>query len=110
MPYGPLVQWHQRTNVCGPSSSATGSALQITGVAPCAQGTVQKPTPYVTMVWQIPVAGGPLAIQPPDIQIVEALGDGELWLLSGPASYRFGVPHARTSEGFEGTGRLLHPQ
>jgi hypothetical protein len=26
----------------------------------------------VTMVWQLPVAGGPLAIQPPDIQIVEA--------------------------------------
>jgi hypothetical protein len=24
------------------------------------------------MVWQVPVAGGPLAIQPPDIQIVEA--------------------------------------
>ena len=29
-------------------------------------------TPYVSMVWQVPVAGGPLAIQPPDIQIVEA--------------------------------------
>ena len=72
MPYGPLVQWHQRTNTCGPSTSATGSALQITGTAPCAQGTVQKPTPYMTMVWQVPVAGGPLAIQPPDIQIVEA--------------------------------------
>ena len=27
---------------------------------------------YVTLVWQVPVAGGPLAIQPPDIQIVEA--------------------------------------
>ena len=26
----------------------------------------------MTMVWQVPVAGGPLAIQPPDIQIVEA--------------------------------------
>jgi hypothetical protein len=24
------------------------------------------------MVWQVPVAGGPTAIQPPDIQIVEA--------------------------------------
>jgi hypothetical protein len=24
------------------------------------------------MVWQVPVAGGPLAIQPPDVQIVEA--------------------------------------
>ena len=72
MPYGPLVQWHQRTNVCGPSTASTEPVFQITGVAPCAAGTVQMPTPYVTMVWQVPVAGGPLAIQPPDIQIVEA--------------------------------------
>ena len=72
MPYGPLVQWHQRTNTCRSSTSAAGVALQITGTAQCAQGTVQKPTPYMTMVWQVPVAGGPLAIQPPDIQIVEA--------------------------------------
>jgi hypothetical protein len=72
MPYGPLVQWHQRTNTCSPSTSASAGALQITGTAPCAQSTVLKPTPYMTMVWQVPVAGGPLAIQPPDIQIVEA--------------------------------------
>jgi hypothetical protein len=71
MPYGALVQWHQRTTVCGP---ITGSAttLNITGTAPCGTGSVQRPTPYLTMVWQVPVAGGPTAIQPPDIQIVEA--------------------------------------
>jgi len=71
MPYGALVQWHQRTAVCGP---LTGSAtrLSITGTPPCAAASVQRPTPYVTMVWQVPVAGGPTAIQPPDIQIVEA--------------------------------------
>ena len=39
---------------------------------PCARGPGPKPTPYLSMVWQVPVAGGPLAIQPPDIQIVEA--------------------------------------
>jgi len=72
MPYGPLVQWHQRTAVCGPSSATGATAFQITGTVPCAPGTVQHPTPYVTMVWQVPVAGGPLAIQPPDIQTVEA--------------------------------------
>ena len=72
MPYGPLVQWHQRTNTCGPSLFSTDGALDITGVAPCAEGTVQKSTPYMTMVWQVPVAGGPLAIQPPDVQVVEA--------------------------------------
>jgi hypothetical protein len=26
----------------------------------------------MTMVWQVPVAGGPTAIQPPHIEIVEA--------------------------------------
>jgi hypothetical protein len=72
MPYGPLVQWHQRTNTCGPSLFSTDGALKITGMAPCAEGTVEKSTPYTTMVWQVPVAGGPLAIQPPDVQIVEA--------------------------------------
>ena len=42
------------------------------GSRPCAAGTALQPTPYVSLVWQVPVAGGPLAIQPPDIQIVEA--------------------------------------
>jgi hypothetical protein len=76
MPYGALVQWHQRTQVCG-TGTGTGSgnpatALAITGYAPCAAGSTLQPTPYLSMVWQVPVAGGPLAIQPPDIQIVEA--------------------------------------
>jgi hypothetical protein len=71
MPFGALVQWHQRTDVCGP---LTGSAttLDITGTPPCTASSVQRPTPYLTMVWQVPVAGGPTAIQPPDIQVVEA--------------------------------------
>ena len=72
MPYGVLVQWHQRTDVCGPSNESTAPSLQITGVPPCPAGSVQQATPFMTMVWQVPVAGGPLAIQPPDIQIVEA--------------------------------------
>jgi hypothetical protein len=71
MPFGALVQWHQRTAVCGPESGSA-TTLHITGTPPCAPGTVQEPTPYMTMVWQVPVAGGPTAIQPPDIQIVEA--------------------------------------
>ena len=72
MPYGALVQWHQRTAVCGPSSEPASNPLQITGVPPCPAGSVQQSTPFMTMVWQVPVAGGPLAIQPPDIQIIEA--------------------------------------
>jgi hypothetical protein len=72
MPYGALVQWHQRTDVCAPLSGSPTTALGITGTPPCNAQSVQKPTPYMTLVWQVPVAGGPLAIQPPDIQIVEA--------------------------------------
>ena len=72
MPYGALVQWHRRTQVCGPATPSPTMPFDITGFPPCASGTVLQPTPYVSLVWQVPVAGGPLAIQPPDIQIVEA--------------------------------------
>lgn len=72
MPYGALVQWHKRTHVCGTGAVSTTMPLLIAGYPPCAAGTVVQPTPYMSMVWQVPVAGGPLAIQPPDIQIVEA--------------------------------------
>jgi hypothetical protein len=72
MPYGALVQWHERLSVCGPATTNPTAPLQITGAPPCAAGSVVRSTPYLSMVWQVPVAGGPLAIQPPDIQIVEA--------------------------------------
>jgi hypothetical protein len=72
MPYGALVQWHRRTQVCGPATPSPAMPFDITGYPPCATGSTLQPTPYVSLVWQIPVAGGPLAIQPPDIQIVEA--------------------------------------
>lgn len=71
MPFGALVQWHQRIQVCSPATVSPRS-LQISGTPPCPSGSVQRSTPYLSMVWQVPVAGGPLAIQPPDIQIVEA--------------------------------------
>jgi hypothetical protein len=72
MPFGSLVQWHQRTAVCAASASAASDQLAISGAPPCPSGSQVSSTPYMTMVWQVPVAGGPTAIQPPDIQIVEA--------------------------------------
>jgi hypothetical protein len=72
MPYGSLVQWHTRSDVCVPTTASQLEPLTITGFAPCPSGSTIGPTPYMSMVWQVPVAGGPLAIQPPDIQIVEA--------------------------------------
>ena len=72
MPYGALVQWHRRTQVCGTADAVTHHAPRHHRVPALASGSVLQPTPYLSMVWQVPVAGGPLAIQPPDIQIVEA--------------------------------------
>jgi hypothetical protein len=72
MPYGPMVQWHRRTAVCGTGTTTPTMPLAISGFPPCASGSRIEPTPYMSMVWQVPVAGGPLAIQPPDLQIVEA--------------------------------------
>ena len=68
MPYGCLVQWHAHTNLC--TSDTTG---QIDGLQPCRAGSHADPTtPFMTHVWQVPVAGGPLAIDPSDLQVVEA--------------------------------------
>jgi hypothetical protein len=68
MPYGCLVQWHAHTNLC--SSDITHV---IDGLQPCNPGSSADPTtPFMTHVWQVPVAGGPLAIDPSDLQVVEA--------------------------------------
>jgi hypothetical protein len=68
MPYGCLVQWHAHTNLC--TSDTTGL---INGLQPCNPGSHADPTtPFMTHVWQVPVAGGPLAIDPSDLQVVEA--------------------------------------
>ena len=68
MPYGCLVQWHADTNLC---TSAT--THQIDGFTPCAPGSYHDgSTPMMTHVWQVPVAGGPLAMDPSDLQVVEA--------------------------------------
>jgi hypothetical protein len=68
MPYGCLVQWHAHTNLC--SSDVTHV---IDGLQPCNPGSSADPTtPFMTHVWQVPVAGGPLAIDPSDLQVVEA--------------------------------------
>jgi len=68
MPYGCLVQWHAHTNLC--TSDRTG---QIDGLQPCDSGSHPDPTtPFMTHVWQVPVPGGPLSIDPSDLQVVQA--------------------------------------
>ena len=40
MPYGALVQWHRRTEVCGPATPSPTMPFDITGYPPCASGSV----------------------------------------------------------------------
>jgi hypothetical protein len=69
MPYGCLMQWHAHTNLCFSSVTHT-----VAGFAPCGPGEykVGARTPYMTHVWQVPVSGGPLAIDPSDLQVMQA--------------------------------------
>ena len=39
MPYGALVQWHRRTQVCGPATPSPTMPFDITGSPPCASGS-----------------------------------------------------------------------
>lgn len=73
MPYGCLVQWHAHTNLC--MSSTTH---EYVGFSPCPSGTFNYPTPVMTHVWQVPVAGGPLALDPSDLQVVQAAVEAQL--------------------------------
>jgi hypothetical protein len=67
MPAGCMLQWHAHTNLC----TSTASHL-IVGFAPCPPGTFNYKTPVMSHVWQVPVPGGPLTLDPSDLQTVEA--------------------------------------
>jgi hypothetical protein len=73
MPYGCLVQWHAHTNLCTSLSSGL-----ISGFTPCPAGYVHYVTPVMSHVWQVPVAGGPLALDPSDLQVVEAAYEAQM--------------------------------
>jgi hypothetical protein len=67
MPGGCLTQWHAHTNLC-----ISQTTHVIEGFAPCAAGSFPIQTPEMLHVWQIPVPGGPLALDPSDLEVVEA--------------------------------------
>ncbi|NNN20612.1 MAG: hypothetical protein HKL80_01240 [Acidimicrobiales bacterium] len=67
MPGGCLTQWHMHSNLC--MSDTTGT---YNGFAPCGAGTTLLPTPWMFHVWQAPVPGGPLTMDPTDLQTVQA--------------------------------------
>jgi hypothetical protein len=70
MPGGCLTEWHAHTNLCigGPTGSISG--FQTDGVCPAGENALH--TPEMMHVWQVPVPGGPLTMDPTDQQIVEA--------------------------------------
>jgi hypothetical protein len=69
MPGGCLTQWHAHTNLCT-GSSGTIQGFMSNGTCPV--GENHLPTPEMLHVWQVPVPGGPLTMDPTDQQVVEA--------------------------------------
>jgi hypothetical protein len=70
MPGGCLTEWHAHTNLCTGGASGTISGFQADGVCPSGENALH--TPEMMHVWQVPVPGGPLTMDPTDQQIVEA--------------------------------------
>jgi len=70
MPGGCLTQWHAHTNLCIGGRSGTISGFQSQGSCPA--GETPLMTPEMMHVWQVPVPGGPLTMDPTDQQVVEA--------------------------------------
>ncbi len=70
MPGGCLTQWHAHTNLCTGGPTGTISGFQTDGVCPAGENPLH--TPEMMHVWQVPVPGGPLTMDPTDQQVVEA--------------------------------------
>jgi hypothetical protein len=70
MPGGCLTQWHAHTNLCTGGPAGMISGFSTDGV--CPSGENPLPTPEMLHVWQVPVPGGPLTMDPTDQQVVEA--------------------------------------
>jgi len=70
MPGGCLTQWHAHTNLC--TGGPTGSISGFTSGGVCPAGEQPLLTPEMMHVWQVPVPGGPLTMDPTDEQVVEA--------------------------------------
>ena len=96
MPYGCLVQWHAHTNLC-----MLLSLHEYVGFTPCTPGTVNLRTPVMTHVWQVPVAGGPLALDPSDLQLVQAATQAQL---DGQAPMQYPQGNAPPQPGPPGVG------
>jgi hypothetical protein len=70
MPGGCLTQWHAHTNLCEGGPTGKISGFQTDGTCPADESALV--TPVMLHVWQVPVPGGPLTMDPTDQQVVEA--------------------------------------
>ncbi len=67
-PGGCLTQWHLHDDLCFSGSSVVGNDTQ----GACAAGSINTTTRPMMHIWVAPVAGGPLAPDPPAINEVQA--------------------------------------
>ncbi len=67
-PGGCLTQWHIHTDLCFRSGRVVGADAS----GSCSPGTFNKATQPMMHVWLAPVAGGPLAPDPPPVSEVAA--------------------------------------
>jgi hypothetical protein len=80
-PGGCLTQWHAHTNLCSHGGVIDGFAKD----GRCPDGRRTRPTAVMLHVWQTPVPGGPLAMDPSDLQIVESALMAQQAGTAGPA-------------------------
>jgi phosphatidylserine synthase len=77
-PGGCLTQWHIHTDLCLSSGRVVGND----STAACPSGSVNQVTQPMMHVWMTPVAGGPLAPDPPAVS--EVLAAAKMPVLSQP--------------------------
>jgi hypothetical protein len=81
-PGGCLTQWHIHTDLCFANSAVVGT----NNAGSCAAGSAHQITPPMMHVWMTPLAGGPLAPDPPDrTEVLSARQLPELAQLNGTA-------------------------
>jgi hypothetical protein len=70
-PGGCLTQWHIHTDLCFNAGRVVGND----SARPCPAGSVNRTTSPMMHVWLTPVAGGPLAPDPPAASEVQAASE-----------------------------------
>jgi len=70
MPGGCLTEWHVHTNLC--FSDSTGTVVGVTSGGVCSVGSTNHISQPMIHVWLAPVPGGPLTVDAPNPEVVQA--------------------------------------